>query len=188
MDGWVRTSVHRSNPSLKIICKKTGTRHDFLCKNIDLFAKQREERFLLPGDDRRPADVLMPHWSGGRDAAMDVTVVTPLQTATMPAAATLGHALTYAYDRKIQGAAEDCRRQGIAFFPLVAETFGGWHSTAEEQVKKLGSALARHTGQVEGETIAHIWSRLGILLQRGNAALLGNRVPELPLPAIDGIE
>ena len=120
---------------------------------------------------------------------MDVTVVTPLQTATMPAAAaTPGHALTYAYDRKMQGAAEDCRRQGIAFFPLVAETFGGWHSTAQDQVKKLGSALARHTGQVEGETIAHIWSRLGILLQRGNAALLGNRVPELPLPAIDGIE
>ena len=149
----------------------------------------REERFLLPGEDRRPADVLVPHWSGGRDAAMDVTVVTPLQTATMPAAATTpGHALTYAYDRKMQGAAEACRRQGIAFFPLVAETFGGWHSTAVEQVKKLGSALARHTGQVEGEAISHIWARLGILLQRGNAALLGNRVPKLPLPAIDGIE
>ena len=44
----------------------------------------REERFLLPGDDRRPA---VPHWSGGREAAMDVTIVTPLQTATMPAAA-----------------------------------------------------------------------------------------------------
>ena len=149
----------------------------------------REERFLLPGDDRRPADVLVPHWSGGRDAAMDVTVVTPLQTATMPAAATTpGHALTYAYDRKMQGAAADCRRQGLVFFPLVAETFGGWHGVAEEQVKKLGSALARHTGQVEGEAISHIWARLGILLQRGNAALLGNRVPDLPQAAIDGIE
>ena len=52
----------------------------------------------------------------------------------------------------------------------------------------LGSALARHTGQMEGKAIGHIWARLGILLQRGNAALLGNRVPELPLPAIDGIE
>ena len=63
---------------------------------------------------------------------MDVTVVTPLQAATMPAAATTpGHALTYAYDCKMQGAAEACRRQGIAFFPLVAETFGGWHGTAE---------------------------------------------------------
>ena len=29
---------------------------------------------------------------------------------------------------------------------------------------------------------------LGILLQRGNVALLGNRVPAFPGPAIDGIE
>ena len=34
----------------------------------------KESRFLLPGDDRS-ADVLLPHWVGGRDAALDVTVV-----------------------------------------------------------------------------------------------------------------
>ena len=107
----------------------------------------------------------------------------------MPAAATTpGHALTYAFDRKMQGAAADCRRQGLVFFPLVAETFGGWHGVAEEQVKKLGSALARHTGQVEGEAISHIWARLEILLQQGNAALLGNRVPDLPQAAIALVE
>ena len=62
-------------------------------------------------------------------------------------------------------------------------------SLGMERVERwLGSALARHTGQMEGKAIGHIWARLGILLQRGNAALLGNRVPELPLPAIDGIE
>ena len=53
--------------------------------------------------------------------------------------------------------------------PLVAETFG-----AEREVKKLGAALARHTGQEEGEAISHLWSRMGILLQRGNAAILLN--------------
>ena len=38
------------------------------------------------------ADVLLPHWVAGKDAAMDVTIVTPLQTATMPGAAnTAGH-------------------------------------------------------------------------------------------------
>ena len=58
----------------------------------------------------------------------------------------------------------------------------------ERMERWLGSALARHTGQMEGEAIGHIWAFLGILFQRGNAALLGNRVPELPLPAIDGIE
>ena len=62
---------------------------------------------------------------------------------------------------------------------MVAETFGGWHPGAEREVKKLGAALARHTGQEEGEAISHLWSRMGILLQRGNAAILGNRVPIL---------
>merc|ERR1712016_187413 len=74
----------------------------------------------------------------------------------------------------IRGAEEDCRQQGIAFFPLVAESLGGWHQSAEREVRKLGSALARHTGQLEGEAISHLWGRLGILLQRGNAAILAN--------------
>ena len=103
------------------------------------------------------------------------------------AAATPGFALNFAYDRKMAAAAEECRQQGIVFLPLAAESLGGWHQTAEREVKKLGSALARHTGQLEGEAISHLWGRLGILLQRGNAAILGNRVPALPDPNIDGI-
>ena len=125
----------------------------------------KEGRFLLPGADRRPADILVPLWAGGRDAAFDVTVVHPLQDATVVRAATEpGHALNFAHDRKLRGAEEDCRQQGIAFLPLVAESLGGWHPCAEREVRKLGSALARHTGQLEGEAIAHLWGRLGILL------------------------
>ena len=56
-----------------------------------------------------------------------------------------GHALNHAYGRKLNGAEEECRRQGIAFLPIVAETFGGWHPEAGRQVKKLGAALARGT-------------------------------------------
>ena len=63
----------------------------------------------------------------------------------------------------------------------------GWHPEAGREVKKLGAALARHTGQEEGEAVSHIWSRMGILLQRGNAAILGNRIPALPGALIDGI-
>ena len=149
----------------------------------------KEGRFLLPGADRRPADVFIPHWAGGRDAALDVTVVNPLQVATLAGAATTpGHALTFAYKRKVRGAEEDCRRQGIAFLPLAAESFGGWHSVAEHEVKKLGAALARNTGQEEGEAVRHLWCRLGILLQRGNAAILGNRVPSHPEADVNGME
>ena len=149
----------------------------------------KEGRFLLPGADRRPADILVPLCAGGRDAAFDVTVVHPLQDATVVRAATEpGHALNFAHDRKLRGAEEDCRQQGIAFLPLVAESLGGWHPCAEREVRKLGSALARHTGQLEGEAIAHLWGRLGILLQRGNAAILGNRVPNFPQAEVDGLE
>ena len=63
----------------------------------------------------------------------------------------------------------------------------GWHPEAGRQVKKLGAALARHTGQEEGEAVSHMWSRMGILLQRGNAAILGNRIPNQPGAYIDGI-
>ena len=148
----------------------------------------KEGQFLLPGNDRRPADVLIRNWAGGKDAALDVTVVTPIQDSTMPGAANLaGHALTYAYERKMNGAEADCTRQGIAFLPIVAETFGGWHPDAKREVKKLGAALARHTGQEEGVAVSHLWSRLSILLQRGNAAILGNRNPALPGAQIDGI-
>ena len=148
----------------------------------------REGRFLLPGNDRRPADVLIRNWVGGKDAALDVTVVTPIQDICLPGAAnTAGHALSHAYGRKLNGAEEECRRQGIAFLPIVAETFGGWHPEAGRQVKKLGAALARHTGQEEGEAVSHLWSRMGILLQRGNAAILGNRIPTQPGAYIDGI-
>ena len=86
---------------------------------------------------------------------------------------------------KLDGAEVACRRQGLAFLLLVAETFGGWHPSAQREVKKLGSALARHTGQDEAGAVSHLW--LGILLQRGKAAILGNRVPVLPDPQIDGI-
>ena len=90
---------------------------------------------------------------------MDMTVVNPLQAATVARAATTpGYALTFAADRKVRGAEEECRRQGIAFLPLAAESFGGWHSAAEREVRKLAGALSRHTGQEEEEAAR----RLGI--------------------------
>ena len=46
-------------------------------------APLKEERALLPGNNRRPADILLRHRCGGKDAALDVTItlsrVTPEQ-------------------------------------------------------------------------------------------------------------
>ena len=147
----------------------------------------REVRFLIPGESSRSADVLLPHWVGGKDAALDITVVNSFQVATVVGAATeAGHALTHAFNRKMRGTAEACHRQAVAFMPLVVESYGGWHEMGVREVERLGSALARQSGQEEEEAVRHLWGKLGILLRCGNAAILANRVSSFPAPAIDG--
>ena len=47
-------------------------------------------------------------------------------------------------------------------------------------------ALFILAGQEE-EAVRHLWGKLGMLLQRGNAAILANRVPSFPPAAIDGM-
>ena len=122
----------------------------------------------------------MVRWSGGRDAALDVTVIHPLQSSTVAGAAvTAGHALTVAYDRKVAGAAEACSQAGIAFIPLAVESLGGWHPVAVEEVKRMASALARHKGEEdEGKEQRELFQLLALLVQKGNAALFNNRVPD----------
>ena len=138
----------------------------------------REGRFLLPGSDQRPADVFIPSWAEGLDCALDVTVINPLQDATVVrAAAEPGYALGVAYGRKMRGAEEECLQQGIRFMPVAAETLGGWDRVAIREIKKLATAKARHLGNDEEEEVRKAFGRLSILLMRGNSAILANRIP-----------
>ena len=150
-------------------------------------APSREDRALLPGTDARPADVMIPHWTGGRDTALDVTVINPLQSSLVALAATSpGHALTVAYNRKMTNTGAACQREGITFIPLPVETLGGWHEAAILQVTKLGTALARQTGLEESVEVSRLFQRLSLLLVKGNSALFLNRNPSFPDPTTDG--
>ena len=151
----------------------------------------KEGRFLLPGRDARPADLLIPRWEGGKDSALDVTVVSALQQAMVAGSATTdGFAVGKASDRKVARVGEACRQEGIAFIPVAADTLGGWHKVAVQQMKKLGAVLARHRGEEEQKEVRHLFQRLSLLLMRGNASLLVNRVPgEDEVDAtVDGVE
>ena len=96
------------------------------------------------------ADVLIPYWNGGKDTALDVTVINPLQAAEV---------------------------QGAAAIP-GNESLGACHPVAITEVVKLGKAYARHTGEEEQNSIQHFFQRLSVALMRGNAALFNNRVPD----------
>ena len=103
------------------------------------------------------------------------------------AAETPGHALAIAHKRKLDKSWQSCNAQGIVFLPLAVESLGAWHKSAISEVKKLGSSLARHTGEEETTTIRHLFQQLSIALVKGNAALFNNRIPSDSVQGDEGL-
>ena len=83
----------------------------------------KEYMFLLSGTERRPADMLIPHWSGGKNTAFRM----PQCSAMSEAATTPGYALTVPHKRKMTGNADACRRKRLVFIPLAMKSSSGWH-------------------------------------------------------------
>ena len=84
---------------------------------------------LIPGTQSRPGDVYIENWVDGKKMAFDVSVVSPVQDAILHRAAeTPASAIEMRKSSKMRTHFEHCRAQGIAFKPLVVETFGGRHT------------------------------------------------------------
>ena len=47
----------------------------------------------------------------------------------------------------------------------------------EREIRRLVAAKARHNGEEEEQALKNIFTRLSILIMRGNAAILTNRIP-----------
>ena len=148
---------------------------------------RKEPDGLLPGTDERPADVLLPYWTHGRDTAIDVTVVNALQAALVGRVATDGgHAVAHSHSIKVKKYEARCEAEGIIFVPLALDTFGGYHRVALEAIGKLGRQLARVVGRDEGETVQHLRQRLSVVLIRDNMNMLASRAPEAAPSQISG--
>ena len=177
--------------ALRLQTASPGTTFSGTCSSVSAaLGPVREEKSLLPGRAARPGDIFLRHWSGGKDCAWDVTVANSLAPSHVAgAAAEAGSALRKACERKVNGAAEACRDQGIVFLPLAVETLGGLHKTAVQQMKRLAAALARQTGQDESIATSHLFQRYSLNLMRGNAAMMTTRIPDddFPQAQIDGV-
>ena len=80
----------------------------------------KEMPSLIPGSRSHPADIYVPLWVGHRPAAMDVTVISPLQQLTLSGASSIaGHALQVREVRKRTAYADLCHSSGIDFVPLA---------------------------------------------------------------------
>ena len=127
---------------------------------------------------RKEADSLLPIWTNGKDTAIDVTVVNPLQSGmVVKVAENGGFAVETAHNRKVARYANRCEEEGMVFAPLAVDTLGGWHVSALAVIDKLGRQLARAVGRDEAATVLHLRQRLGVVLLRDNVSLLASRAP-----------
>ena len=97
-----------------------------------------------------------------------------------------GFALQSRYAQKWDKYGPACQAEGLVFQPLPIEVLGGWHETGVKLIKQLGQALARSSGQEEKEVVRHLFGKLSVLLMRGNAQLVLNRLPHQE-PQVNGI-
>ena len=151
-------------------------------------APSKESPGIVPSSLSRPADVLLPNWSSGRPAVLDVHVISPLQHQTIVEAShTPGHALQVGIRRKLTAHLSVCRSTGTDFIPLVAETLGGLGEDTIRTVAAIGRAIADRSGSPDpSSTSKNLFGRFAIALWRGNACLWLHRHPSLP-PSLDGI-
>ncbi|XP_064394938.1 uncharacterized protein LOC135342184 [Halichondria panicea] len=147
----------------------------------------RETTGLVPDSASRPADALLPNWINGRPAALDVHVISPLQSLTLSEAArTQGHALQVGVQRKLASNLPSCRSVGMTCIPLVAETLGGLAEDFISTIRDIGRSICLRSGaDRDSVTIKHLFGRVSIALWRGNASMLIHRSPTLS-PVLDG--
>ena len=147
---------------------------------------RKEPAGLLPGSDDRPADVLLPYWANGKDAALDISIVNPLQQALVGQVAREGSSgVQHSFNLKVRKYSERCEAEGLQFIPIIVDTFGGWHKDSLEALSKLGRQVGRQTGKEEEETVRQLRQRVAILFVRDNVTMFDSRSPSFPHSVID---
>ena len=119
-----------------------------------------------------PADVYLPSWTFGAPAALDFAVTSPQRAEVLAEASRSAGAAARAYESFKRGYLDteaDCRRQGITFIPMIAETSGGWSENAAKVFKSIAHAGSLRTGGNPRAIAERYFQNLSVSIRRANA-------------------
>jgi hypothetical protein len=126
----------------------------------------------------RPADILIPVWSLDRAAAIDLTVVHPLNPDNIDGASTSAeHCLIDAERRKHAFNDPKCEELGWTCLPMVTSTYGAWGKEAQTALSRLASRTAMQSLQLPSQVLKDNYQRLAIVLARYTVRALLSRSP-----------
>lgn len=190
-DQWPVTSDTYGDHA--IVCAYSGERigkHDKL-RNVVFAAAQSallsaSIETHVDDSQSRPGDVYIAEWVRGKDAALDLTVVSPLQKALVNRCAReSGAALEVAFKRKMDAHYARCRANNIVFLPLCVETLGGWHPDSASELRRIQRAVTLCSRQDQTTSEKHFFEKLAVSLQRSNSNMILSRQSFFPPSHVD---
>ena len=129
------------------------------------------------GDQSRPADVLVPHWSLGKCGAFDLTVVSPLSSENI-AGAGQTDVVAEAAARKHAENDPKCDTLNWKCVPLAVDSYGKWCEEAHLAFLEIATRLSTKTKVSFSAALSTIYNTLSVVLVRQNAlALVAKRSP-----------
>ena len=148
---------------------------------------RREVPSLIPSSHSRPADIFLPSWVRGQPAALDVTIISTMQPATINGAvSTQGHTLLVGEARKLSTHEAACTAVGVSFVPIVMESLGEMSALAVITLASISRLLGQRLGIPTADSIRHLFQRCSISVWRRNAAMWLRQSPTFS-PSIDGV-
>eukprot|EP00731_Ephydatia_muelleri_P016238 Em0009g662a len=124
----------------------------------------------------RPADIVVFDWDQGKPAALDLTVVSPLNANILKEAGmTAGAAAQAAEVRRHTANGQRCTNLGWSCIPLAVESYGAWGREAQRCFTLLATRLAVHNSSSKSKMIFELYSRLNLVLTRSIARAIITR-------------
>jgi hypothetical protein len=123
------------------------------------------------GSQTRPADIFIPVWTLGQPAAIDLTVVHPLNPEYISNGASTAteECLEAAEERKNAVNGQKCKELGWQCVPMAVTVYGVWGPEARITIKRVASRIAVREQRHCGEVLTAIYQQLGIVLARCTA-------------------
>ena len=128
----------------------------------------------LSVDKDRMGDLVLRHWSNGRDLYLDFSVVSSLcGSYRSQAAKSPGGATSARVSEKMTKYSKQAQK--VWFQPFVVETLGGWDVSAISLLKQFAARMAEHQFIDAKTSLQRLMTSLSICLQRYNGDMLATR-------------
>jgi len=129
----------------------------------------------VSGHSLRPADLLLPRWTEGRPACVDVTGASPM---SLSGSTFVGvDALKKAVAGKMRKHEQACAVQGYSFIPFGFDTFGRLSPEAIQLLSRLKSSVRLQMQASETVIENFVYRRISFAIFRGIALQLVGRWP-----------